>query len=62
VSVVIIIMSRRRDGKRCSACVDELAFSVISNERYIKCIQAEISAELDALMPAVLERAFRGEL
>ena len=28
----------------------------------LKRLQAETAAELDALMPAVLERAFRGEL
>ncbi len=28
----------------------------------VKCLQAETQAELDALLPAVLDRAFRGEL
>ena len=28
----------------------------------LKRLQAEISAELDALLPAVLDRAFKGEL
>ena len=28
----------------------------------LKCLQAETTAELDALLPAILDRAFRGEL
>jgi type I restriction enzyme S subunit len=28
----------------------------------LSCLQAETGAELDALMPAVLDRAFKGEL
>jgi type I restriction enzyme S subunit len=28
----------------------------------LKCLQNETAAELDALMPSILDRAFRGEL
>lgn len=28
----------------------------------LKCLQAETVAELDALLPAILDRAFKGEL
>jgi len=28
----------------------------------LKCLQAETAAELDALLPAILDRAFKGEL
>jgi len=28
----------------------------------LKCLQAETAAELDALLPALLDRAFKGEL
>ena len=28
----------------------------------LKCVQAETAAELDALLPAILDRAFKGEL
>jgi len=28
----------------------------------LKCLQSETAAELDALMPSILDRAFKGEL
>jgi len=28
----------------------------------LKCLQAETAAELDALLPSILDRAFKGEL
>jgi type I restriction enzyme S subunit len=47
-----------REQMRIAFILDDLQAKLDALKRH----QAETAAELDALLPAVLERAFRGEL
>jgi type I restriction enzyme S subunit len=46
------------DQRRIVAYLDDLQEQVDT----LKALQAEASGELDALMPSILDKAFRGEL
>lgn len=46
------------EQRRIAAYLDDLQEKVDS----LKCIQAETAAELDAMLPSILDKAFRGEL
>ena len=57
------IMSQRRTGQRKSPEVP-LANQrrIVSEFEALKRLQSETAAELDARFPAILDRAFKGEL
>ena len=40
----------------------ELAHRIVAEVDALKCLQGETAAELDALLPSILDKAFKGEL
>jgi len=47
-----------REQRRIASELDALQAEVDA----LKCLQAETASELDALLPAILDKAFKGEL
>ena len=58
LEAILLPMPPLPEQRRIVAYLDDLQAKVDA----LKALQAETAAELDALLPAILDRAFRGEL